>query len=307
MESDVYIFCFCRHSNIPEIDNRTLKFLVSVIRYYRSTEDRKLKDLSRKLLSETLGIVSKMSYLYESNDMDHVVVELQNLFVSSRSSRDNQLYKCKPNLALFMAGIGHMALPEGDESAKCVAVWELYHMLLREKHWAFVHLAISAFGYFAANTSCRQLWRFVPPDATLSHDLESGTNTDEGMFMNELKVFLDRETALIPLKPSWEQQSALLKEGSILKQLLDMIIDIRQEPTECEEVKVDTDNHRQKKRKLQENISKGVELLQNGLRVVGDELSQWQTNETDEFKNLLKHYSCLEDVINQLSGFSGTE
>lgn len=300
-------FCFCSHANMQEIDNRTLKFLVSVIRYYRSTEDRKLKDLSRKLLSETLGIVSKMSYLYESDDMDHVVVELQNLFLSSRTSIDNHLYECKPNLALFMAGIGHMYLPEGDESPKCIAVWELYHMLLRERHWAFVHLAISAFGYFAANTVCTQLWRFVPPDATLSYDLDSGMNSKEGMFMNELKVFLDREIALIALKPSLELQLALIKEGLILKDLLDKVLDIDQEPMECEEVKVDPDNRTKKRRKLPENISKGVELLQNGLRVIGDGLSQWQTNEPDEFQKLLKHYSCLEDVINQLSGFSGSE
>ncbi|CAM8899596.1 unnamed protein product [Rhodiola kirilowii] len=294
-------------ANKFDIDSRTLKFLVSVIRYYRSTEDRKLKDLSRKLLSETLRVVSKMSYLYESDHMDNVVVELQNLFVSSKSNRDAQLYKCKPDLALFMAGIGHMTLAEGDVSAKCTAVWELYLMLLRERHWAFVHLAISAFGYFASHTICKQLWRFVPPDAALSFDLESGMNVDEGMFMHELKVFLDKETTLLALKPSLEQQVALFKEGLVLKELLHQILDIDKEPMDLDEVKVETGSHTKKRKTVPEKISEGVELLQTGLKVIGDGLSQWQQNESDELQKFLMHYSCLEDVIGQLSGFSGSQ
>ncbi|CAM8904668.1 unnamed protein product [Rhodiola kirilowii] len=294
-------------ANKFDIDSRTLKFLVSVIRYYRSTEDRKLKDLSRKLLSETLRVVSKMSYLYESDHMDNVVVELQNLFVSSKSNRDAQLYKCKPDLALFMAGIGHMTLAEGDVSAKCTAVWELYLMLLRERHWAFVHLAISAFGYFASHTICKQLWRFVPPDAALSFDLESGMNVDEGMFMHELKVFLDKETTLLALKPSLEQQVAFFKEGLVLKELLHQILDIDKEPMDLDEVKVETGSHTKKRKTVPEKISEGVELLQTGLKVIGDGLSQWQQNESDELQKFLMHYSCLEDVIGQLSGFSGSQ
>uniref|UniRef100_A0A7N0UQX7 Uncharacterized protein n=1 Tax=Kalanchoe fedtschenkoi TaxID=63787 RepID=A0A7N0UQX7_KALFE len=295
------------HVNTIDIDSRTLKFLVSVIRYYRSTEDRKLKDLSRKLLSETLSVVSRMNYLYESDDMDNVIVELQNLFVSSKSSRDGQLYKCKPYLALFMAGVGHMTLAEGDESARGTAIGELYHMLLRERHWAFVHLAISAFGCFASRTTCKQLWRFLPTDATLSFDLGSGLNANEEMFMHELKAILDKETTVFALNFSLELQMVLIKEGLVLKELLNKIVDIDPEAMLCEEVNTETEKHTNKRRKLPENISKGVELLQSGLKVIGDGLSQWQPNESDEFEKILTHFSCLEDVIGHLSGLAGSE
>nr|GEV37116.1 hypothetical protein [Tanacetum cinerariifolium] len=44
---------------------------------------------------------------------------------------------------------------------------------------ALAHLAMTAFGYFSARTSCKELWRFVPPDAALSFDLESGVDVND--------------------------------------------------------------------------------------------------------------------------------
>ncbi|CAM8901893.1 unnamed protein product [Rhodiola kirilowii] len=115
--------------------------------------------------------------------------------------------------------------------------------------------------YSATTEVLKTLWRFVPPDAALSFDLESGMNVDEGMFMHELKTKL----------------------------------------------KVETGSHTKKPKTVPEKISEGVELLQTGLKVIGDGLSQWQQNESDELQKFLMHYSCLEDVIGQLSGFSGTQ
>ncbi|KAK9289292.1 hypothetical protein L1049_017768 [Liquidambar formosana] len=135
--------------SISDIDTKTLKFLVAIIHNYRNCVDNLMKNHCRKLLSETLGIISNVKHLYASDAMEEVILELQNLFVSQQAASDTRLYQCKPDLAFFMAGLGHMEMAESITSAKSSAVWELYHMLLRERHWAFVHLAITAFGYFA--------------------------------------------------------------------------------------------------------------------------------------------------------------
>jgi hypothetical protein len=65
-------------------------------------------------------------------------------------------------------------------------------MLLKERHWALAHLSMTAFWYFSARTSCNELWRFVPPDAALLFDLESGVDVNDERFMSEFKVFFEK-------------------------------------------------------------------------------------------------------------------
>lgn len=293
--------------SISDIDGKTLKFIVAIIQYYRNSVDSLAKDYYRKLLSETLGIISNMKNLYESDAMEEVILELQGLFVSRLAASDAQLIHCKPNLALFLAGLGHMEMAESDKSAKNSAVWELYHILLRERHWAFVHLAITAFGYFAARTTCNQLWRFVPQTAALSFDLVSGNKTNEESFMSELKAFLEKEMALLTLTPSSDQHELLVKEGLALKEMAQKIPNIDLEPMGCEVMEIERDdNQANKRRKLPDGISKGVELLRSGLKVIGDGISKWQQNDSIELHhNLLAYFSRLEDVIGDLVGLAG--
>ncbi|XP_075664305.1 uncharacterized protein LOC142633929 isoform X1 [Castanea sativa] len=293
--------------SMPNIDAKTLKFLGSIIHNYRNTLDQLTKDHYCKLLSETLGIISNMKHLYAAVEMEEVILGLKSLFISGLTASDTQLYQCKPNLALFVAGLGHMEITESDESAKCSAVWELYHMLLREKHWALIHLAITAFGYFAARTSCNQLWRFVPQTAALSYDL-SGDEANEERFMSELKAFLEKEMALLTITPSSEQLGLLVRDGLMLKEVVRKFSEIDANAMRCERMVIDEEKQLNKKRKLPDGISEGVELLQSGLKVIDDGLFEWQQNHSAIALNakFLTHISRLKDAVAQLVGLAGS-
>ncbi|KAK2992047.1 hypothetical protein RJ640_023406 [Escallonia rubra] len=293
-----------------DTDTKTLNLLIAIIRKYKDAVDCSMKDYYRKLLSETLRTISSMKHIYASDDMEAVILELQNLFISGPASSDTELYQCKPNLACFMAGLGHIEFAESDNSSvKSSAVWELYHMLLRERHWALVHLAITAFGYFAERTTCNELWRFVPPDAALSFDLESGNEADEERFMSELKVFLEKEMASLGTTDLSDQAGLLVKEGLLLKEMIQKVSKIEPEAMICNVMEVDDEQQANKRRKLPDGISKGVELLQSGLKVICDDISQLQQNHFDSTElhdNFLTHFSCLEDVITRLVSLTGS-
>ncbi|KAL7219973.1 hypothetical protein ACSBR2_012939 [Camellia fascicularis] len=295
--------------SISDIDMKTLRFLVVVIRSYGNTVDDVMKDHYRKLLSETLGIISNVKHLYASDGMEEVILELRNLFISGPAVSDTRLYQCKPSLATFMAGLGHIELAENDNSTKSSAVWELYHILFREQHWAFVHLAITAFGYFAARTSCVQLWRFVPQNAALSFDLESGNEANEERFMSELKTFLEKEMALLTVIPSTDQLQLLVKEGLKLKEMIRKCQTIDLDVMEYETMEIDVENQANKRRKLPDGINRGVELLQSGLKTICDALPHLQQNHFDCSElhdKFLTHFSHLEDEIGHLVGLAGS-
>ncbi|KAL5542514.1 hypothetical protein UlMin_010224 [Ulmus minor] len=306
--------------SLSDIDVKTLRFLVSVIHNYRTTVDKPKKDLYCKLLSETLCIVSNMKHLYAYDEMEEVIFELGKLFISGPAASDAELNECKPNLALFIAGLAHMKLPESKMSSKLSAAWELYHMMLKERHWALIHLALTAFGYFSSRTSCEELWRFVPHDSALSYDLISGNEVNEETFMTEFKAFLDKETALDSNASSSEQLCLLAKEGLILKEMVQKISTINVEDMPCRSMEIDDDKksvevdcenaekQSNKRRKLPNGISNGVELLQNGMKAVVDGLSQWQRNQPESaelYNKFLTHVSRLGDEITRLVGLAG--
>ncbi|KAJ6346951.1 hypothetical protein OIU76_003610 [Salix suchowensis] len=263
--------------SISDVDVKTLKFLVAIIRKLRNPVEK----------------IMKKQHCHK---------------ILRPSASNTQLYQCKPYLALFMGGLGDMEMTENDDCAKSSAVWELYHMLFRERHWALVHLAIAAFGYFAARTTCNHLWRFVPQNASLSYDLMSGNEASEERFMSELKAFLEKETALLTTTPSTEQLELLAKEGMTLKEMVRKISSTHIDTTECESMEIDVDNVSNKRRKLPDGIRKGLELLQNGLEVIGDGISQWQENhyESSELPDKFSsHLSRLENVVAHLTGLAG--
>ncbi|KAK6122933.1 hypothetical protein DH2020_043323 [Rehmannia glutinosa] len=289
--------------SLSDTDMKTLKFLVAIIRKYKTSSDNASKDNHRRLLGELLGIISNMKHLYSFDEMEEVILELQNLFISKPALSDSQLFTCKPNLAYFMAGLGHVELSDSDDSARSSAAWELYHMLLKERHWALVHLSVTAFGYFAAHTSCNQLWRFVPQDAALSFDLELGKEADEERFMSELKAVLEKEMACPILQATPNQIALLIREGKILKEIARNNVKCDSEDTFSDRMDIDDEKQPSKKRKFPDGICRGVELLQNGLKVMVDGLSQWQQNQHDSSEVREKfwtHFSRLEDVIAHL-------
>ncbi|XP_022722239.1 uncharacterized protein LOC111279560 [Durio zibethinus] len=295
---------------MSDIDMKTLKFLVAIVCGYRNSVDKFKKEFCCKLLSQTLGIVSNLSHLYAAKEMEEVILELHDLFVSGPAASDTLLHQCKPGLALFLAGLSNMGMSESDDCAKSSAVWELYHMLLRERHWAFVHLSIAAFGYFAARTNCNQLWRFVPRDAALSYDLVTGNEANEERFMSEFKAFLEKEMALPAVINSSEQQGLLLEEGFALKEKVRKVSNVNTDVARCDIMEIDDENQSIKRRKLPDGIKKGVELLHDGLKIISDSLTQWQPNHIESAElhdKFLTHFSSLENVISNLLVLSGSD
>ncbi|KAF2619797.1 hypothetical protein F2Q68_00038296 [Brassica cretica] len=157
-------------TSMPEIDSKTLIFAIALVQKLRNSKDEMRRDRYTEILSETLSIISRSEQLYTCQDMDIVITELHRLFISETDNRNHHhhLHKSEPSLALLLSGLVNYEMPETETSPKSQAVWELYHLLLRKRHWALVHHTVTAFGYFCARTSCSQLWRFVPEDAALA-------------------------------------------------------------------------------------------------------------------------------------------
>ncbi|KAI3897711.1 hypothetical protein MKX03_005543 [Papaver bracteatum] len=328
----------CLDSQMSNADYlKTLNFASSVIRGYRSAMTDSSKEDYCELLNQIIGIISSMKHLNACNQMKEVIVELHSLFVSTRDAgsaavaslledgnTSGCLYRCKPNLCLLMAGLGDIEIVESEDSKTSTALWELYHMLLRERHWAISHLAIAGFGHFAAHTSCNQLWRFVPQDAALSFDIETGNEKDEDRFMFELKAFLEKEVALLVIEPcTIEQLAMLVKEGLVLKETVRRIVLCIIERGEDTEIMMEIDNADNggekvastKKRKalsLPDEIGEGMALLQRGLKFMGDGLALWQQQQqrissVNHQEQFLVHFSQLEDAITSLIGLAAGE
>lgn len=296
-----------------------MKLLVSITQSCIGSEDCKSVNYRNKLFVETLGIVSNMKNLYISDEMEQIVMKLHKMFISTSKPESPRFHNCKAGLALFGAGLGHMQMIEVDESRKSSAVCELYHMLLRERHWALVHLVLTAFGYFAARTSCNQLWRFVPPDAALSYDLSSsnGNEPSEERFMGEFKSFLEKEMSLKSISPSLDQVSHLRKEAAVLRGVASEIgtksgrESEMSVPMECDIVELFHEQASAKRRKVPDSICKGMEMLENGVKAIHDGISQWQEDaphqpppgekESQLHDKFLNHFSCLKDVIMSLA------
>lgn len=300
---------------IPDIDARTLKFLVSVACNLKDSKDKAIKDHYLTLLGEVLQIISNLRHLYSSNGIEKAIKEIENTFVSGPTASDSFLFKCKPHLTQFMAGLIHTELSEIDDNdSKNCAVLNLFHMLLKEKHWAFIHLALKAFGHFAMHTKYDKLWRFVPPDSALSYDVQSGVESDQDRFTEEIKAFLNKEMALLSIAPTTEQLELLAREGHVLKQMFHKISNTAdaEEVQKCKSMEVDDDNVSNcsnKKRKVGDGIIKGVELLKSGLKIIGDGLSLWNHNQfgnNELHVKFLTQFSQLENVVTHFEELAGS-
>ncbi|KAF8111654.1 hypothetical protein N665_0073s0014 [Sinapis alba] len=290
-------------TSISEIDFKTLKFVVALIQKLRISKDEMTRDHYTEILSETLSIISRNEQLYTCQEMDNVITELHRLFISE-TNHHHHLNKSEPSLALFLSGLINYEMPETETSPTSRAVWELYHLLLKKRHWALVHHAVAAFGYFCARTSCSQLWRFVPEDAALAFDIDSGKEAKTERFMTELKMFLEKEQALLSTTPSHEELVLLSKEGMEVKATVQKILEERKRQSSS----VEAEKRPNKRRKLPEGICRGVELLQNGMKRINEGLSELRSYESEEFhKSLLNQFSCLEDLVSHLVSLAASE
>jgi 5'-3' exoribonuclease 2 len=277
-----------------------LKFSMSLISLYRTAPDSS-KDHLAQHISSILDIISKVRHLCAFNQMEKLTLELHNLFMRSSDNSKAALSQCKPSLATFMSMLGHLNSTEDDANALCSAMPDLYHLLVRERHWALIHIAMASFGYFAARTSFTQLWRFVPGDAALSYNANTGVDIDENGFMSELKAFLQKEATLRgDDKWSEEQIRFLLSEGRLLKKLIETTCETPLSPEPKKKGVVSKDVNT-KKRKIPDGIGEGMALLQNGLQVMRSALDKTDTDLKDRFATYL---SCLESTVSQIASFS---
>lgn len=293
--------CNMKSSEIVDekLGSQVLKFALSLVHGYRNARDG-VKERYVMLLGAALHIISTTEHLYASDKMAELILEFQTLFATGSSDADTALCRFKPSFASFLASLGHMEIPDVEGGVLCPAVCSLYHVLLRERHWAFIHLAIGAFGTFAACTTCTQLWRFVPDDAALSFDTSSGKEANEDRFMSELKAYLDKSIALKDAYLCEEQLSYLVKEGLVLNELCKLAV-ADDSATEVGEI-VDDGCVKKKKRKL-DGVCEGIEMLQSGLKAMSNALAE---ADADELKEAFSPYiSSLKDVISHLVNLSG--
>ena len=256
-----------------------------------------MKDHYARVLTAMLDIISTSKLPNISDEMGELILELQTLFAANSDS-DAVLYRCKPSLVSFMTSLSHLEIPHGEGGELYSAFLSLYHVLLRERHWAFNHLAISAFATFAASTSCSQLWRFIPDDAALSFDTSTGKESTEGRFMAELKSYLEKEVALQGVTSCKEQLDHLVMEGMALKKLSTVPLKVTI-VSEAETVDIiDDERVKKKRRKLPDGVCEGMELLQSGLKAMNNALAQADTAELKDM--FLPHISSLKDVISHL-------
>lgn len=262
-----------------------LWFSLRLIREHRNASEGSERRRG-SLLAAALDLISSMKRSYSLDEMRGVVQELQAL-PAAPSSASSAALSCrlKPPLASFMAGLCHMELAEREEDPTCSAAWGLYHMLLRERHWALLHLSLAGFGYFAARTSCTQLWRFVPHDAALSYDTDTGSEPSEERFMAQLKAFLEREPAPV------DQLDELRKEATLLRTV-----------AELHEKKRERESERKRKRRVPEELSRGVSTLQRGLELLKQGLARDDGAGFNE--ELAGQLSSLQALVLALSALS---
>jgi Domain of unknown function (DUF4487) len=270
------------------------KFTHSLMHSYKNASNGSTKDSLAKLMSAMLDIISQTKQLYCCPEISESITDVHSFFIPKSNANTTFL----PSLARFIAGLSHMEIPEGNGNSMSIAIWDLNHMLLRERHWAVMHQAVAAFGYFAAHTTCTQLWRFVPDDAALSYDTETGTVTDENQFMSELKTFLEKDVAVSASLFSEEEFSSLKKEGKSLLKGLESGTGaiVSMERWEKKEAPL------RKKRKIPEGFCEGLVLLQRGLKAMSGALDR---TDLAEFEGeISSHMACLENVISGLVCFS---
>lgn len=300
-----FSFLFCSKIKSSEfIDDKNisviLKFAISLIHGFKIATDG-MKGRYMKVLAAVLDVISTLKLPCIADEMRELILELQILFMASSDSAD-VLYQCRPSLVSFMVSLSQLEIPDGEGSELYSALLSFYHVFLRERHWAFNHLAIGAFANFAASTSCSQLWRFIPDDAALSFDTSTGKEADEERFMAELKAYLEKEVAVQELTCCSEQLHHLVVEGKVLRKLSNVPVKVT-DVAEDEIMEIVNDECvNKKKRKLPNGVCEGLVLLQSGLMEMDNALAQTDSAELNDM--FLPHISCLKDVISHLAGLS---
>ncbi|MCO5568443.1 hypothetical protein L7F22_022142 [Adiantum nelumboides] len=279
-----------------------IKMIVDLLQVCHRKSDCGIKSQSLKYLS---GIWQKM----QPEEIQSVIVPLRNLIVTKNFSESEEL-QIKLSLAEALAGLGEVSMPEDETDPTNCALWELYHVILRERHWAYAHLALASFGYFVAHTSWNELWRFVPSDAALAHDGENVSLAKESIFMTSLRRFLEKEVVCTTSSKSDEktvQQEGELLETSMLEfyQVADKSHTMEaQGMVDCCDMNVDSGVHTDPiESSLPPEISNAMSMLREGLLLLKEKLPTWfkeSGQNSEQQQHMHEQLSLLVDVIAQL-------
>lgn len=296
-----------------ECIHKVPKLAVALMKACSLAKESSQRHYYSDLLSHALEAISYVSHRLRSTDIREVLTTLDGLVTTGDSTLDEALVQFKPALALFLASLSAVEIPEDEGNAVSKAVWQLYHLILRERHWAGVYLGLASFGHFAARTSCNELWRFVPLDAALSFDIESGKKSDVEQFMSELKSFLVKEGALTSLSATKEEKNLLRREGLLQNEVLRSYLQMsekfsvrpkhNEKDCESQEMEIDSNENGRRKLKYSDGIKEGMSLLQKGLLLITDNFAKWQGLNPEQQNQLADHLSCLANTIDQIASF----
>ncbi|MCO5593994.1 hypothetical protein L7F22_048013 [Adiantum nelumboides] len=279
-----------------------IKMIVDLLQVCHRKSDCGIKSQSLKYLS---GIWQKM----QPEEIRSVIVPLRNLIVTKNFSESEEL-QIKLSLAEALAGLGEVSMSEDETDPTNCALWELYHVILRERHWAYAHLALASFGYFVAHTSWNELWRFVPSDAALAYDGENVSLAKESIFMTSLRRFLEKEVVCTTSSKSdvkTVQPEGELLETSMLEfyQVADKSRTMEsQGMVDCCDMNVDSGVHADPiESSLPPEISNAMSMLQEGLLLLKEKLPTWfkeSGQNSEQQQHMHDQLSLLADVIAQL-------
>ncbi len=142
-----------------------------------------------------------------------LLIKIQEL---STSATYNEAKVMKPALAEFLASLSKFNIPEDIGNPLSQALWDLFHLVLREEHWALVQAGLASFGYFAEHSPCAELWRFIPSHPGLAADVRGSGKSGEEMFMTAVKLFLEKNGAFTSLLMT-ESEKDLLRHECIMQ------------------------------------------------------------------------------------------
>ncbi|KAI5071648.1 hypothetical protein GOP47_0013899 [Adiantum capillus-veneris] len=297
--------CLYQESYEQCIDTEKLhdltKMIIELLQECHRKSGFGIKSQSLKYLS---GIWQKM----QPEEIGSVIVPLHNLIVTCKLSESEQM-RVKLGLAEALAGLGEVSMPEDNTDPTNCALWELYHVILRERHWAYAHLGLASFGYFVAHTSWNELWRFVPSDAALAHDGKTGKIAKESTFMTSLRCFLEKEVVCTTFTES--DTKAVQQEGELLEAALlefDQVADKShtmevQGIVDYNHMDVDLGVHTGPlESSIPPEISNAMSMLQEGLLLLKEKLPTWfqeSGQNLEQQRHMHDQLSLLADVIGQ--------
>ncbi|KAL3685896.1 hypothetical protein R1sor_003918 [Riccia sorocarpa] len=173
-----------------------------------------------EVLSHGLLLIPHVQHLLKPSSVEKLLPKL--LECCSFMSQNSRSKELKQSLPVFLASLSETTMTEDEGNPSVRALWGLYTLVLKEKHWALAHVGLASFSHFAARTSFQDLWRFVPEDAPVARNTGSDDSTKDA-FLSALRSFIEKEMAQRSLIPSEEELKILGNEAAHLCKIKDRV------------------------------------------------------------------------------------